>query len=83
MGKDDEMIPYFCLNPECPILSTCLRKFKPIPTFARKDRCLHRPLPFVPLHATNSPREAAISTDLARMAREEYAMRTAANEHGD
>jgi hypothetical protein len=77
-----EMIPHFCRNPTCPIIETCQRKFKPIPHFARKDRCLHRPLPFVPLRM-ETPEGMAISTDLARMAREEYAMRISANEQGD
>ena len=76
------MIPYFCTNPPCPILNSCHRKYKPIPHFARKDRCLHRPLPFVPLQV-NTPERVAISTDLARMAREEQAMRISANERGD
>jgi hypothetical protein len=77
------MILLLCKNPAmCPIFYTCKRKTQPVPAFARKDRCLHRPLPFVPLHA-GTERETTISTDLTRMAREEYAMRVSANEQGD
>ncbi len=76
------MIPPFCLNPARPILSTCRTKFKPIPRFARKDRCLHRPLPFVPLHASKGSGKS-IGNDLAWWAREEKAMRVSANEQGD
>ena len=68
------MIPAACLNPACPILSTCRTKYRPLPANARPGICYARPAPFLPIWIPQHPAPPR-ENRFALMARQEHEIR--------
>lgn len=77
------MIPPFCTSPRCPIIVSCKKKFQPAVPFTPRDRCVHRPAPFVPLHLPDDRHEDSVGGYLSKMAKQEHTLRVGAGERVD
>jgi hypothetical protein len=72
------MIPAHCLDPPCPILSTCKTKYSALPENARPGVCYARPAPFSGPWAPKAGKP--VENRFAAMARQERELRHAAIE---
>lgn len=70
------MIPDACLDPPCPILSSCKAKYRPLPANARPCVCSARPAPFLPIWISLHPAPSR-ENRFALMARQEHEIRRA------